>query len=89
MKNEGYADYQAQKGLPMKKELDEKIGKVIVETDEEVRQQLYTEILTTLHEQAVYLPISNTTRLVACDKDLTGIKFNTLYYIPIEDVERN
>lgn len=89
MKNEGYADYQAQKGLPMKKELDEKIGKVIVETDEEVRQQLYTEILTTLHEQAVYLPISNTTRLVACDKDLSGIKFNTLYYIPIEDVERN
>lgn len=88
MKNDGYADYQAQKGLPMKKELDEKIGKVIVENDEKTRQDLYTDILTTLHDQAVYLPISKTTRLVACDKDLTGIKFNTLYYIPIEEVTR-
>lgn len=88
MKNEGYADYQAQKGLPMKKEIDEKISKVIVENDENIRQELYTDILTTLNEQAVYLPISSTTRLVACDSDLTGIKFNTLYYIPIEDVTR-
>lgn len=88
MKNDAYADYQAQKGLPMKKELDDKITQVIVEGDEKVRQDLYRDILTTLHEQCVYLPISNTTRLVACDKDLTGVKFNTLYYIPIEDVSR-
>ncbi|MEG0855380.1 MAG: nickel ABC transporter substrate-binding protein [Terrisporobacter sp.] len=88
MKNEAYADYQAQKGLSMKAEIDDKITKVIVEGDEKVRQDLYKDILTTLHEQCVYLPISNTTRLVACDKDLEGVKFNTLYYIPIEDVTR-
>lgn len=88
MKNKGYADYQAQKGLPMKKDIDEKISKVIVENDETKRQELYKDILTTLHDQAAYLPISNTTRLVACDKNLTGIKFNTLYYIPVEDVTR-
>lgn len=88
MANEEYADYQAQKGLPMKEELDEKIHQVIVETDEEKRQELYTYILTTIQEQAAYLPISNTTRLVACEPDITGIKFDSLYYMPLENVER-
>lgn len=88
MANEEYADYQAQKGLPMKEELDEKIHQVIVETDEEKRQELYNYILTTIHEQAAYLPISNTTRLVVCEPDITGVKFDSLYYMPLEDVER-
>ncbi len=88
MANQEYADYQAQKGLPMKEELDEKIHQVIVETDNEKRQELYTYILTTIQDQAAYLPISNTTRLVACDPDITGIKFDSLYYMPLEDIER-
>lgn len=88
MANPEYADYQAQKGIPMKEELDEKIRQVIVETDEQKRQELYGYILNTIQDQAAYLPISGTTRLVACDKGLTGIKFDSLYYMPVEDVER-
>ena len=52
-----HADYMAQLGLPMKAEIDEKINRVMFEQDESKRRQLYREILTTLHEQAVYLPI--------------------------------
>ena len=42
----------------MKAELDQKITQVLQETDEAKRVELWTWILTTLHEQAVYLPIS-------------------------------
>lgn len=50
-----HADYMAQRGLPMKDELDGKIRRVMIEQNEEARRALYREILTTLHEQAVYL----------------------------------
>ncbi|MDR0759940.1 MAG: nickel ABC transporter substrate-binding protein [Treponema sp.] len=52
-----HADYMAQAGLPMKAELDGKIRQVFVTTDVEERSTLYKDILTILHEQAVYLPV--------------------------------
>lgn len=53
-----HGDYRGQEGIPMKAELDQKITQVLQETDEAKRVELWTWILTTLHEQAVYLPIS-------------------------------
>lgn len=70
-----HADYAAQSGLPMKAEIDDKIGFVLVTTDEKTRQQLYRDILTTLHEQAVYLPISYSTNIAVFHQNLSGFEF--------------
>ncbi|MEA5598823.1 nickel ABC transporter substrate-binding protein [Rivularia sp. UHCC 0363] len=75
MRVPSHADYAAQQGLPMKAEIDRKIGEVLLTTEEAPRQQLYREILTTLHEQAVYLPISYSTNIAVLHKNLAGFEF--------------
>lgn len=75
MRSPAHADYVAQSGLPMKAEIDRKIGEVLVSTEETTRQQLYRDILTTLHEQAVYLPISYSTNIAVLHKNLSGFEF--------------
>lgn len=75
MRVPSHADYEAQSGLPMKAEIDRKIGEVLLSTDENARQQLYRDILTTLHEQAVYLPISYSTNLAVLHKNVSGFEF--------------
>jgi len=52
-----HADYMAQIGLSEKSKIDSDIRAVFVTTDVNTRQALYKEILTTLHNEAVYLPI--------------------------------
>lgn len=75
MRVPSHADYAAQQALPMKAEIDRKIGDVLLTTDERSRQQLYRDILTTLHEQAVYLPISYSTNVAVMHKALSGFEF--------------
>jgi nickel transport system substrate-binding protein len=85
MRVASHADYQAQVGLPMKADIDEKIGKALVTLDAGVRADLWRGILTTLHDQAVYLPISYTTGLIVHRDHLSGISYgNTQYEIPFE-----
>ncbi|WP_300672238.1 nickel ABC transporter substrate-binding protein [Desulfoluna sp.] len=82
-----HADYQAQSGLPMKKQIDEAIGEVLVSRDEFKRQALYREILGTLHAQAVYLPISYTTGLMVHRADVSEMAYGaTKYEIPFETI---
>lgn len=83
-----HADFRAQEGLPNKKDLDKTITDLLVETDETKRQEMYTEVLTSLQEQAVYLPICTKTVLVAHKAEITGIEFNTDSYIPLQTVKR-
>ncbi|MGE7919781.1 nickel ABC transporter substrate-binding protein [Viridibacillus sp. NPDC093762] len=71
----GGPDYTALLGLPEKKEIDEKIKKVLLTTDEKERKMLYTDILTTLHEQAVYLPISYQSNVAVYHKNIKGLDF--------------
>ncbi|MDF9413672.1 nickel ABC transporter, nickel/metallophore periplasmic binding protein [Brevibacillus laterosporus] len=71
----GSPDYKALSGLPGKKELDKKIKEVLVSTDEAHRKMLYTDILTTLHEQAAYLPISYQSNIAVYHKNLSGVHF--------------
>ncbi|AZV43814.1 nickel ABC transporter substrate-binding protein [Peribacillus asahii] len=71
----GSPDYTALLGLPKKKELDQKIKKVLLTTDEKERKMLYTDILTTLHEQAVYLPISYQSNVAVYHKNISGVDF--------------
>lgn len=71
----GSPDYKALSGLPGKKELDKQIKEVLVSTDEAHRKMLYTDILTTLHEQAAYLPISYQSNIAVYHKNLSGVHF--------------
>lgn len=88
MREPAHADYQAQLGLPMKAEIDRKASAVLVSTDEAKRQELYREILTTLHEQAVYLPLSYLTNIAVYSKNITGVTFmGSQYEIPFDKME--
>ena len=85
-----HADFQAQSGLPNKKELDEKIRSVLVTTDEDARKSLYKDILTTLHEEAVYLPLTFKTLATIHSKSVAGVDFAPLREaIPFEGMYRN
>ncbi len=87
MRAPSHMDYQVQSGLPMKKEIDQKIEQVLLSTDEASRQKLYADILGTLHDQAVYLPISYTTNKVVFHKNVTGVTFETKNEIPLTGVD--
>lgn len=88
MRHIAHADYQAQLGLPMKNELDAKIGEALISTDEQTRQQLYAYILGTLHEQAVYLPLSHKKNMAIYNGRVSGVHFlPTVYEIPIGDMD--
>lgn len=84
-----HADYQAQLGLSMKKQIDEDIGKVLVTIDEAKRQTIYRDILTTIHSQAVYLPISYTTGLIVHRGNLSGVAYGpTKSEVPFEEITK-
>lgn len=85
MRYAGHADYMAQRGLPMKDEIDQKIYEVLGQTDETKRAEGYRNILTTLHDQAVYLPISYLTAISVSGKTVDNVQFgSTLFDVPFE-----
>lgn len=89
MRAPSHADYQAQVGLPMKAEIDATISKVLLSTKEKERQDLYKYILTTLHDQAVYLPLTYMTGVIVHKKDIKNAVYGaTKYEIPFELMER-
>ena len=68
--------YAAQLGLPMKAELDKTIRALLIEPDETKLNEMYKYVLTTLQEQAVYIPISYQALLsVYRTGELEGVKF--------------
>lgn len=85
MRYAGHADYMAQRGLPIKDALDQRIGQVLASTDEQQRAEQYRFILTTLHEQAVYLPISYLTAVSVRRATVDHVQFgSTLFDVPFE-----
>lgn len=58
MRVPSHADYQAQRGLPDKAQIDAQIGQILTGSDETQRKALYRDVLTRLHQSAVYLPLS-------------------------------
>jgi len=85
MRMPAHADYQAQIGMPMKSEIDAKIGQVLITTDEKKRREIYRYILTTLHEQGIYLPLSYQTGIIVHREDLDRVSYgHTKYEIPFE-----
>lgn len=85
MRYPGHADYMAQRGLPMKDAIDHEIAEVLGQTDEGKRAEGYREILTTLHDQAVYLPVSYLTAISVSAKGVDNVQFgSTLFDVPFE-----
>ena len=87
MRQPVYGDYAAQLGLEDKKEIDEAITKILVSTDEKERQELYTFVLTRLHEDAVYIPLTYECNKAIYNSSLKGVKFTqTQYEVPFADM---
>lgn len=85
-----YGDYAAQQGLEDKAEIDEAITSILVSTDEQERQELYSFVLTRLHEDAVYIPLTYECNKAVYVSDLQGVTFDTnAYRIPFEKMYFN
>lgn len=72
-------------GINKADELYKKIEQVMVSTDEQTRKSLYADILTIVHDEAVFIPISNGSVTVVAPKNLNGISFKqTQFELPFE-----
>lgn len=87
MRQPVYGDYAAQLGLEDKKEIDKAITEILTSTDEEKRQELYTFVLTRLHEDAVYIPLTYECNKAIYRSNLDGVHFTqTQYEVPFADM---
>ena len=88
MRVPSHADFQAQQGLADKPIIDQEIGEVLKTTDETQRRALYKELLTRLHNDAVYLPISYVSMMVVARPELGAIPYAPIASeIPFEQIK--
>ncbi|WP_243385595.1 staphylopine-dependent metal ABC transporter substrate-binding lipoprotein [Bacillus kexueae] len=74
-------------GIDEAEELYENIENVMISTDEEERKSLYENILTIVHDEAVFIPITNGQMTIIAPKNLNGISFKqTQYELPFEQM---
>lgn len=77
--------YHTTSGISQADELHGKIGQVMVSADEAERQSLYADILTIVHNEAVFIPLTNGHITVVAPASLQGISFKqTQYELPFE-----
>ena len=82
-----YGDYAAQQGLEDKAQIDEAITNILTSTDEVQRQELYDFVLTRLHEDAVYIPLTYECNKALYTPELQGVHFGTDQYdVPFGDM---
>ncbi|MFE6798608.1 staphylopine-dependent metal ABC transporter substrate-binding lipoprotein [Paenibacillus chitinolyticus] len=75
------------KGIPKAAELYKKIEDVMVSADEKTRKSLYADILTLVHDEGVFIPVTNGSVTVLAPKNLKGISFKqTQYELPFEQM---
>lgn len=80
-----YGDYAAQQGLEEKEQIDEAILNALTSTNEEERQNYYTYVLTTLHEEAVYIPLTYERNRAVYNEKVNNVKFNASQFeVPME-----
>lgn len=81
-----YGDFAAQQGLEDKDQIDRAITDILTSTDETRRQELYSFVLTRLHEDAVYIPLTYECNKALYTSDLHGVHFGTDQYdVPFAD----
>ncbi|QCR10236.1 nickel ABC transporter, nickel/metallophore periplasmic binding protein [Brenneria rubrifaciens] len=89
MKLPVYGDYAAQQGLAQKKRIDDSIARALITTDEKERQELYRYVLTTLHQEAVYIPLTYERNRAIYVGSLKGVGFNpSQFEIPFDRMYR-
>ncbi|MBG9940899.1 nickel ABC transporter substrate-binding protein [Brevibacillus formosus] len=77
--------YHTTRGIAQAEELYRKIEEVMVSTNEEHRKSLYADILTIVHNEAVFIPITNGRVTILAPKNLQGISFKqTQFELPFE-----
>ena len=72
-------------GIAQANELYSKIDEVMVSTNEELRQSLYADIMRIVHDEAVFIPITNGSVTIVAPSNLDGISFKqTQFKLPFE-----
>lgn len=80
-----HADYQAQKGLPNKAQIDQLISELLVTPDEAKRAADYAQLFKTLADEAVYIPLTYSRTKAIFNSQLKDVGFNVSQYeIPFE-----
>ena len=83
MRKPVYGDFAAQQGLPEKSKIDESILKGLKTTSESERAELFKYVLTTLQDEAVYIPVTYETNRAIFNDRVKNVKFGTsLYEVP-------
>ena len=75
-----HGDYEAQLGLDEKEQIDEAILNALKSTTEEERQKYYTYVLETLHEEAVYIPLTYETNRAIYNSKIGNVTFGQSQY---------
>lgn len=87
MRRPVYGDFAAQQGLADKAEIDAAITEILTSTDETKRKDLYKFVLTRLHEDAVYIPLTYETNKAIYNSRVQGVHFMpTQYEVPFKDM---
>ncbi|MDQ0112779.1 staphylopine-dependent metal ABC transporter substrate-binding lipoprotein [Paenibacillus harenae] len=74
-------------GIANADELYDKIDEVMVSADEDTRKSLYADIMKIVHDEAVFIPISNGRVTVVAPKNVNGISFKqTQFELPFEQM---
>lgn len=80
--------YYAQKGTETSEQLTANIAKVIRSTNEEERRGLYENILQTIHEEAMFMPISYRANYLVANKRVQNPSFSMQQYeVPLNTYE--
>ena len=78
MRAPSHADYQAQLGLHDKAQLDARISQALLSRDEAKRRALYANVLTRLHEEAIYLPLTYVAAMALTRPGVSEIIFGAM-----------
>lgn len=88
MRNPVYGDYYAQLGLDNKEELDQHILDALKSIDEVKRQEHYSYVLQTLHNEAVYLPLTYERNRAVFNEKIINVQFNpSKFEVPMEKMK--
>ncbi|SQD00841.1 nickel ABC transporter, substrate-binding protein [Escherichia coli] len=88
MRVPSHADFQAQQGLADKPLIDKEIAKCWRPMTKRNVRPLYRDILTRLHDEAVYLPISYISMMVVSKPELGNIPYAPIATeIPFEQIK--
>lgn len=90
MRAPSHADYMAQRGMKDKKAFDAKITKMLATVDNKAKSKLVKELLSALHEEAIYLPITNAVNMGVGNKNVQNIQTSIIQAnIPFEKINLN